>query len=141
MKSGKGGGRAAKPIEGKKREKPSVIEQWVQVHVEDGRTVTERFPSDEELRKQAEEMERLPTLVYRRLDFVDGVPVEYWWATRDAQRRQYGGCGIQRMTYQRWLLVVEAEKEYPDGRALPTGVGNLPRPKERGGCECGVCGG
>jgi hypothetical protein len=37
------------------------------------------------------------------------------------------------MTYETWLAVIEREKDTPGQHAGPTGVGNLPRPKERGG--------
>ena len=37
------------------------------------------------------------------------------------------------MTYQTWREVIEREENAPGGHAGPTGVGNLPRPKERGG--------
>jgi hypothetical protein len=35
--------------------------------------------------------------------------------------------------------VIEREKLRTDGHIGPTGVGNLPRPMERGGCECPMC--
>jgi hypothetical protein len=37
------------------------------------------------------------------------------------------------MAYETWLEVIEREKEVPGQHAGPTGVGNLPTPKERGG--------
>jgi len=37
------------------------------------------------------------------------------------------------MTYQTWREVIEREENTPGRHAGPTGVGNLPRPKERGG--------
>ena len=37
------------------------------------------------------------------------------------------------MTYEKWLAVIEREKEHPGQHAGPTGMGNLPTPKERGG--------
>ncbi len=45
----------------------------------------------------------------------------------------YGGAGIQRLTFATWKEVIAREAERGDGHAGPTGVGNLPRPKERGG--------
>ena len=52
-------------------------------------------------------MEPPPDMVYLRLNFVNAVPVEYYWATSDAKRRQNGGHGIQRMTVEAWLEAVE----------------------------------
>ncbi len=82
-----------------------------------------------------------PELVYRRFNFVNGIPEEYYWTADDPQKRQYGGAGIQRMTVDKWLETIELEKNRADGHLGPTagGVGNLPRPKERGGCDCEVC--
>ena len=37
------------------------------------------------------------------------------------------------MTFRTWQEVIAREAERGDGHAGPTGVGNLPRPKERGG--------
>jgi hypothetical protein len=37
------------------------------------------------------------------------------------------------------LEVIEREGGRGTGHVGPTGVGNLPRPKERGGCDCEVC--
>ena len=38
-----------------------------------------------------------------------------------------------------WLAVIEREKLRKDGHMGPTGVGNLPRPKEQGPCSCPMC--
>jgi len=80
-----------------------------------------------------------PELVYRRINFPDGVPDVYSWCGPTQEIREFGGCGIQRMTLDTWLMVVEQEKGFSDGRIGGTGVGNLPRPEERGGCECASC--
>ena len=116
------------------------LEQWVEIAVRDVKTVTLLFPSNEKLIKRAQEMDPQPDMVYRRLNFVNGVPVEYYWATKDAKRRQYGGHCIQRMTVEMWLAAMERERRLGDGH-----VGCvercLPRPKSRGGCECPVCAG
>jgi len=45
----------------------------------------------------------------------------------------HGGAGIQRLTYETWLQISEKEEKMPGGHAGRTGVGNLPRPKDRGG--------
>lgn len=69
---------------------------------------------------------------------MDGVPEEYAWTTGEESIRVSGGLGIQRMPVDRWLELIETEKARGTGHLLPCG-GNLPRPEERGGCECGVC--
>ncbi len=85
-------------------------------------------------------MEQAPELVYRRLNFPHGIPAEYrWTANPDAQQVELGGMGTQRMTVDTWLEVIEREAANGTGHVGPTGVGNLPRPKERGECDCAVC--
>jgi hypothetical protein len=83
-------------------------------------------------------MDPPPELVYRRLNFVHGVPPAYDWTGADPEVRVRGGCGIQRMDVNTWLNVIEREQASGTGHIGPCG-GNLPRPKERGGCDCPVC--
>ncbi|HSU29761.1 MAG TPA: hypothetical protein VLJ11_00885, partial [Bryobacteraceae bacterium] len=136
-----------------KKEPFGVVEQWLEVSITEGVTRTEYFPPNvellDEIREALEKGEPEPQMVYRRMNFPDGVPPEYGWTnlhrkeqceTTQAggwcarcQVEERGGCGIQRMTYETWLQVIEREKEGPGGHAGPTGVGNLPTPKERGG--------
>ncbi len=80
-----------------------------------------------------------PDLVYRRLNFPASVPPEYYWATSNPRARELGGTGIQRMTVDMWLEVIERERAEGSGHIGPTGIGNLPRPPENGTCECHVC--
>lgn len=123
----------------KKMRKIAVLDQWVEVEIENGKTVTTLFPSNEKLIQAGQAMLPPPELVYRRMNFRDGVPPEYHWTTSDEQTRERGGHGIQRMTTDTWLDVIDREKLRGDGHIGRTGVGNLPRPKERGGCDCAVC--
>ena len=122
----------------KKRRHVPVLEQWIEIETQDtGAVWTTLFPSNETLLPHVQEMEPAPELVYRRLHFVNGVPPEYSWATANLSLRASGGMGIQRMKIETWLRLIEREKSLPDGRLLP--IANLPRPQERGGCECEVC--
>jgi hypothetical protein len=121
----------------KKQRKPSVLEQWVEVRIEEGKAVTRLYPSNEELMKRGQAMLPPPELVYRRLSFPDGVPEEYAWTTDEDATRERGGIGIQRMKIDTWLTVVKREKA--TGHVGPTGAGNLPRPMARGGCDCELC--
>jgi hypothetical protein len=122
----------------KKLRKIQVLEQWVEVDVEDGMTKTTLLPSNEELIEVGKTMDPPPEYVYRRFHFLNGVPQEYAWAGGTADIRERGGAGVQRMLVDTWLDVIEREKERGDGHIGPCG-GNLPRPKERGGCDCEVC--
>ena len=146
---------AASAAAAKKRKKNAfgVAEQWLEVRVTDGVTTTEFIPSNEELlqeiAKKMDQGEDEPAMVYRRMNFPDGVPPEYGWTNahdmaaceltaagkwcEGCARFLHGGHGIQRMTFRTWQEVIAREAERADGHAGPTGVGNLPRPKERGG--------
>ncbi len=122
----------------KKRRKIAILDQWVEVEVSpDGKTETTCYPSNEILIANGQKMWPAPEMVYRRLFFPNGVPAEYAWTTRQEFIREVGGMGIQRMTVDTWLELIEEEKKLGTGHLLP--CGNLPRPEERGGCECEMC--
>jgi hypothetical protein len=128
------------PRSPKKTTPPLPLEQWVQVTVVQEKTVTKLYPPNDVLIKKAHKMDPPPELVYRRFDFVNGIPPEYHWtALSTPELFETGGAGIQRMTFQTWLEVIECEAASGTGHIGPTGVGNLPRPLHRGGCECHVC--
>lgn len=124
-----------------KAKRAATLEQWVEITVEDGKTVTKLYPSNEELIKKGQKMWPAPDMVYRRLNFANGVPAEYEWTTNDEVTRERGGMGIQRMSADTWLEVIEREQAGASGHVGPTGVGNMPRPMSRGGCDCEVCAG
>ena len=134
----------------KKRRKIALLEQWVEVTIdEEGKTVTRLFPSNKNLIEHGKGMLPSPELVYRRLNFPHGIPPEYAWTGLREEQKPLGGCGLQRMTTDQWLDVIDREapeipragyrSSYAPEHIGPTGVGNLPRPKERGGCDCDVC--
>ncbi len=123
----------------KKMRKIQTLEQWVEIRIRDGKTVTELYPSNDVLIEDGKKMDPPPEFVYRRMHFPDGVPEEYAWTTRDPVMRKYGGMGIQRMTPDTWLETIKREEHDTRGHIGRTGVGNLPRPKERGECDCPSC--
>jgi hypothetical protein len=125
----------------KKQKKIVRLEQWVEVCIVDGKPVTTLYPSNDKLIQDGQKMWPPPEFVYRRINFPEGVPDEYRWTNSQAtpERLKRGGCGIQRMTVDTWLNVIEREKLRGDGHIGPTGVGNLPRPQETGGCNCPTC--
>ncbi|MBV9302561.1 MAG: hypothetical protein JOY62_16655 [Acidobacteriaceae bacterium] len=123
----------------KKSRKLVILNQWIEIEVEDGQTITTLYPSNEQLIKEGKAMLPPPDLVYRRLNFSTCVPPEYRWATRNPEAWERGGTGIQRMTVDTWLKVIEQEKALGTGHVGPTGAGTLPRPAEHGECECEVC--
>ena len=124
----------------KKKRKIVRLEQWIEVRIVEGSAVTKLYPSNEKLIEQGSAMLPPPEFVYRRLNFPDGIPPPYDWcgAPRDTPR-EHGGCGIQRMTIDTWLDLIDREKHRADGHIGPTGLGNLPRPSEHGLCSCKTC--
>jgi len=116
-----------------------VVDQWIEVvRSPNGQTSTTLYPANTLLREKVEQLDPHKDLVYRRFHFVSGVPDEYAWTTADPGIRATGGVGIQRMTVATWLDQIERERTSGTGHLLPCG-GNLPRPQERGGCDCAVC--
>lgn len=122
----------------KKARKIIRVEQWIEIEICDQQTVTTLYPPNALLLKEAEEMDPPAEFVYRRLNFPNGVPAEYFWATDDPVRRERGGLCIQRMTFQTWLNQIEFEKHFPGGH-LKSCPRQLPRPEEHGRCDCPVC--
>jgi hypothetical protein len=112
------------------------LEQWVEVRVREGATLTTLYPSNDALRERAQKMDPPPEMVY----FVDGGPIEYYWTTDDPARRGNGGHGIQRMALDTWLETIAHEERLGNGHVGPCSQ-PLPRPKSRGGCDCEVCAG
>ncbi len=133
----------------KKKNTFDTAEQWLEVRIVDGVTTTYYIPSNDDLIEELEKKEVEPKMVYRRLNFPDGLPPEYAWTNLHRPEtcelgqagrwcpkcivKERGGQGLQRMTWDTWLQVIEREKQTPGRHAGPTGVGNLPTPKERGG--------
>jgi hypothetical protein len=126
-----------------------VAEQSLEITVTDGITTTEYIPTNEELLEELKKEGIVPKLVYRRMNFPNGIPPEYAWTNSHdpkscpktlaeewcEQCAPYltAGAGIQRMTFDAWQEVIQYEALTPGQHAGPTGSGNLPRPKERGG--------
>ena len=122
----------------KRMRKIPILDQWIEVYRENGVTQTELFPSNQVLIEEGKRMDPPPELVYRRINFPAGVPVEYDWTQPDEQTRKYGGC-VQRMTVDTWLQTIAREATQAGGHLGHTGQPNVPRPKERGGCDCKAC--
>lgn len=129
-------GNTAVNSRGRKNKKPVRLEQWVEVTIQNGQTVTTLYPSNADLIKYSKKLDPPPQDVCRRINFVNGIPAEYdWVGVQSEEHRQRGGCGLQRMTFKGWLRAIEEEAAYGDGHLGP--VFNLPHSK--GECECEVC--
>lgn len=128
-----------KPSSRNGKTKLSILEQWVEVTIEQGVARTELFPSNQILLEESQKMDPPPLLVYRRINFPSGVPAPYGWTQPDEQTARYGGGCVQRMTMAIWLETIDREAAHPDGHIGPTGKPPIPRPMERGGCDCPAC--
>ena len=122
-----------------KKERTLVVGQWIEVEVVDGVTKTTRYPDDQAMKKiiadTTEKKGRAVELVYRRFNFVNGIPPEYYWSTDDPESIRYGIMAVQRLRVSDWLLQIDAEK----GGHLQGCEFIMPRPESRGGCECDAC--
>lgn len=120
----------------KNKKKIVRMEQWIEVRIVEGKAVTRLYPSNQDLIARGQRMLPPPEFVYRRINFPDGIPPEYdWVGVIDEDHRQRGGCGIQRMTVNTWLEVIDREAQHAAGHLNP--VPNLPRANDA--CDCPTC--
>jgi hypothetical protein len=115
-----------------------VLDQWVDVEIENGRTVTKLEPATEQLFEDRQMMQPPPEQVRRRFDFRQGIPEEYGWALKSEEQRVRRSWGVQQIRIETWLKAVEREKAAGTGHLSDTGE-DLPDPKRRSWCWCPVC--
>lgn len=89
--------------------KVPTVEQWVEVRVQNDKTISQVRPSNERVAEQAREMIPPAEDVVRRFLFWTRVPKEYHWATEDSTIRAEGGAVAFRMSMQEWRELVERE--------------------------------
>ncbi len=122
-----------------KKERPLIVEQWIEVEVFEGVTTSTRYPSDDEVKIMIDKKEadngRPVDLVYRRFNFIHGIPPEYFWSTPEPLLRKYGGHCIQRLTVPDWRRLSDDE----NGGHMKGSAYTMPRPEARGGCRCKAC--
>jgi hypothetical protein len=118
--------------------RPISHEQWIEITVENGVTVTTRYPPNIEFEKLMREMNPKPDLIRRRLNFVHGVPREYDWIRPTPNFRLYGGLFLQRVLPSDWPYIALMESLLPSGHLVST-----PNPQARplacGPCPCPRC--
>jgi hypothetical protein len=114
-----------------------VLDQWADVLMEDGGTVTKLEPSNEQLLEDRGMMKPQPQQVCRRFHFRDGIPDEYSWCRESEEQRATRKWGLQQMTIETWLAAIEREQAAGTGHLSDTGE-DLPDPQRRG-CWCLVC--
>ncbi len=120
----------------KNRKKYIRLEQWAEIRIVDGKTVTTLYPTNEDLIRKGQALLPPPDRLIRRLNFPDGIPPEYdWTGVENDDHRRFGGLALQRMTIDMWLDAIKREAETGDGHVGP--VFNLPPFKRE--CDCPTC--
>ncbi|MGC2661328.1 MAG: hypothetical protein WA324_25520 [Bryobacteraceae bacterium] len=98
---------AAKPV----AVKPVFMEQWVEIRNVNNRIVADFTPTNDELAVEIEKKTPKPTLLYRRLNFPNGVPSYYQWVRPRKGMATGGGMAMQRMTLETWEKLREVERQ------------------------------
>ena len=121
-----------------KAAKPVIHQQWIEVKRVNGQTVSKFFPTNAEFEKERLEMDPPPSLIYRRLNFVNGVPDEYSWTNPTPVVKIRGGHFLHRMLVEDWPEVMDAERREGNLHAFAS-----PNPQHRpdafGPCPCDAC--
>lgn len=121
----------------KKAEKPVTIHQWIEIKTINGAVVTEFYPSNDQLEKERREMDPAPSLIYRRLHFVSGVPADYGWVDAPPEGLLYGGLFTMRIPAEDWPNIFRKERAM--GNHCVIKAVSAPRPEAYGPCPCRRC--
>ncbi len=113
------------------------LEQWIEIKRINGKTVSTFYPPNRELEEIRIKMNPQPSLIYRRLHFVHGVPYQYAWTNAPAQARIAGGLYLLRLTVGDWLTVLQHESRQLQPHV--TRAPSQPRPADFGPCPCARC--
>jgi hypothetical protein len=113
-------------------------EQWIEVEQREGKTVTLFYPPNDEFEELRLKMDPPPDMIYRRLNFIHGIPPEYMWLCPTPDVRQYGGLYLQRITVEEWPSIMAAEKA-GGNKFVISAQFPQPRPAVLGPCPCALC--
>ena len=96
------------------------FEQIVEVEILDGQCKTSYYPSNEEILGWSTKNPYTPLYMSRFLTFPDGVPREYAWTNPVCDHQAEGGpTAVQKMSWERWLQIIEREKSLGTGHIGP----------------------
>ena len=95
------------------------VQQWVEIEVKDGRTITTCSPSNEQVMKDVAKRSERPLFLTRTLNFPRGIPPEYDWACHTDMQQTFPCIARQTVLYSQWLDVIEREKSTPGGHLGP----------------------
>lgn len=122
----------------RKLPKPITHEQWIEVTRKDGQTITTLYPPNAEFERLRLEMDPPAELIYRRYNFVHGVPAEYLWTNPSLNARMHGGAYLQRMKVEDWTSLLDLELR--EGNTIARPCNNAQRrPAAYGPCPCRRC--
>ena len=95
------------------------FEQVVEIEILDGRCKTSCYPTNEEILSWAAKRPDTPLYMSRYLVFPDGVPSEYAWTNAAYNEKSEAPRAVQKMSWERWLQVIEHEKSLGTGHIGP----------------------
>ncbi len=85
------------------------IMQYIDVEVENGKTISDIGPSNEEILQQSTTMDPPPQLIYRNINFQNEIiPPEYQWV--ESELAADGKAPCQKLPFDEWLAIIEREK-------------------------------
>jgi hypothetical protein len=113
-------------------------EQWIEIEQRDGKTVSTFYPPNDEFERLRLKMNPPPDMIYRRLNFIHGVPPEYDWIEPTPEFRRYGGMFLQRVTVEEWPSILAQELLIGNCRVI-SALYPQPRPEVLGPCPCMRC--
>ena len=124
----------------KKGQKRTVhLDQWLEIEeTENGGGVVTRYPPNDKLEELRQKMDPPAELIYRRMFFVTGVPVEYRAALGADETKASAGLYLQRILPEEWRHILEAER-MSGTDAIIIARRAQPRPEEFGPCPCPEC--
>jgi hypothetical protein len=122
----------------KKLKKLVIHQQWIDITKKGDGQTSVFYPPNDEFTRMMEDMDPKPDLIYRRLNFINGVPEQYTWTSPDARAEAYGGHALVRMKVEDWPLALKEERLNGNKFAVPP-ARQQPRPEQFGPCPCPRC--
>jgi hypothetical protein len=95
------------------------FEQVVEVEILEGRCQTSYYPTNQEMLEWAAKRPEKPLYMSRFIVFPDGVPSEYAWTNATPTQTTGTLHAVQKMSWERWLEVIEHEKSLGTGHIGP----------------------
>jgi hypothetical protein len=127
-----------KKIKKRLKKKLVIHEQWIEVLKQGEEQTSTFYPPNDEFTRMLEDMDPQPDLIYRRMNFICGVPKQYMWTEPSKNARLNGGHALHRMKAEEWPHVMEEERLNGNKFVVPAPE-QQPRPEQFGPCPCARC--